>query len=230
MWKSRRRNTSKAKNKKNRTLDAIEREGAGQAIVYRPMGGQAIKRSLVYVEEFQSLDPGTAGVPAIQVFRANGMYDPRVATGGHQPRGFDQFMALYDHFIVLGSKITLHGCNTDTSQSTFLGVTLRDSTITESNAIRDYTEGGMTDVCLLGPLGSNTQVGKVTYSCNPAKYLGRPWNATDLKGSSISDPAEEAYYHIWVQPQAATDAAAVRTSIVIEYFAIFIEGKNPGGS
>lgn len=41
-------------------------------------------------------------------FRANGMYDPEISVGGRQPRGFDQAMALYGTFTVLGSKISVN--------------------------------------------------------------------------------------------------------------------------
>jgi len=34
-------------------------------------------------------------------------YDPEVALGGHQPRGFDQFTDVYNTFTVLGSKISV---------------------------------------------------------------------------------------------------------------------------
>ena len=34
------------------------------------------------------------------------MYDPYAGTGGHQPRGFDDFMGIYGKFTVLGSKCT----------------------------------------------------------------------------------------------------------------------------
>ena len=36
--------------------------------------------------------------------RANGLYDPQVSTGGHQPRGFDEFMTTYDMYTVHGSR------------------------------------------------------------------------------------------------------------------------------
>lgn len=29
-------------------------------------------------------------------YSCNGMYDPQVAVGGHQPYGFDQYMAFYN--------------------------------------------------------------------------------------------------------------------------------------
>lgn len=37
--------------------------------------------------------------------RANDLFDPNYATGGHQPRGFDEFMSIYNEFTVLGSKV-----------------------------------------------------------------------------------------------------------------------------
>jgi len=40
-------------------------------------------------------------------FRANDLYDPDYAVGGHQPYGFDQVMAQYYHFTVLKSKCDL---------------------------------------------------------------------------------------------------------------------------
>ncbi len=48
-----------------------------------------------------TLNPGVAGVAAIQVMTANGLYDPDITGVGHQPRGFDQIMALYNHYTVV---------------------------------------------------------------------------------------------------------------------------------
>ena len=49
--------------------------------------------------------PGTTSTQQFQL-RANGMFDPQTAVGGHQPRGFDEFMEAYDMFTVMGSKIS----------------------------------------------------------------------------------------------------------------------------
>lgn len=40
-------------------------------------------------------------------FRANSVYDPDYALGGHQLMGFDQWAALYNHYRVISSKITV---------------------------------------------------------------------------------------------------------------------------
>ena len=41
-------------------------------------------------------------------FVANGAFDPNLTGVGHQPRGFDQFMAGYETFTVTGSKISVN--------------------------------------------------------------------------------------------------------------------------
>jgi len=63
---------------------------------------QQIKTTLRYAfrTEF-ALNNENAVVTQI---RANDLYDPEVALGGHQPRGFDDFMKIYDKFTVTGSK------------------------------------------------------------------------------------------------------------------------------
>lgn len=38
-------------------------------------------------------------------YRHNGCFDPEVAIGGHQPLAFDQWMSLYENFVVTGCKI-----------------------------------------------------------------------------------------------------------------------------
>lgn len=40
--------------------------------------------------------------------RANDLYDPQFALGGHQPRSFDEYMGLYSTFTVKSSKIMIN--------------------------------------------------------------------------------------------------------------------------
>ena len=54
-----------------------------------------------------SINPGAAGTPAAYVYRANGLYDPDLTGGGHQPRGYDQFTPMYNHWTVVGAKVTV---------------------------------------------------------------------------------------------------------------------------
>lgn len=67
---------------------------------------QSMVATLRYVarKEFQPTNTTTA----VWSFRANGMYDPDEATGGTQPRGFDDYMELYNNFTVQSSKVNVN--------------------------------------------------------------------------------------------------------------------------
>ena len=41
------------------------------------------------------------------VYNLNGLYDPNHTGTGHQPLYFDQLMTIYNHYIVIGAKITV---------------------------------------------------------------------------------------------------------------------------
>lgn len=55
----------------------------------------------------------TSGAIVQQLFRGNSLFDPDVTGVGHQPQGFDQYMTLYQRYIVKGCAIRVHiNCNT----------------------------------------------------------------------------------------------------------------------
>jgi hypothetical protein len=60
--------------------------------------------------EFVKLDADAAGsaVAVQHTFNANSVYDPNQSGTGHQPMGYDEMAAQYNHYVVLGSKITVH--------------------------------------------------------------------------------------------------------------------------
>ena len=57
--------------------------------------------------EYKRIDPAEGGGLAYWVVRANGIYDPDVAIGRHQPLGRDQWALCYYHYTVIGSKCTV---------------------------------------------------------------------------------------------------------------------------
>lgn len=62
---------------------------------------QQLKTKLRYVvrKEFDL----TSGNIVTATMRANDLFDPEVVLGGHQPRGFDEMMNVYETFTVTGS-------------------------------------------------------------------------------------------------------------------------------
>ena len=58
------------------------------------------KVSLTYCDEVEC----QAGL-APKVFRLNSVHDPDVSVGGHQPRGHDQWSAMYSKYCVIGATV-----------------------------------------------------------------------------------------------------------------------------
>ena len=176
-----------------------------------------------------TLNSGSGTADSV-VIHGNSLYDPITAVGGHQPRGFDQLMALYDHFVVIGSKITVSFQATSTSANVYVGIAIRDST-TKTTDFNDYMEGGSVVSKPLALIGATPTV--LSIATSPRKFLGRSKVMSDpeLKGSAAANPAEGYYYHIFcASSNASSDPAAVDVVLNVDYSAVFIEPKVPAQS
>lgn len=193
--------------------------------------GNKLVRTTRYVEKNVVLNPGVGGTADSYVFSANGVYDPNISGIGHQPIGFDQIMNFYDHFVVLGSKITITYLNGASANTIVCGITLSDNSVEIPNASQ-LIENGRCKWTLLSA-ASTTYAGagqgpkRLTMSCNPAKYLGRtkPLSDSQLKGSISANPAEQAYWHVFAEPNTSADAGSVQCHVVIDYIVAYIEPK-----
>lgn len=179
---------------------------------------------LRYVENFQ-VDPGASGLAGSYVFDAGGIYDPNVTSTGHQPRGFDQLMAMYDHYVVIGSQCTLTiTASSSDNVNQIAGLALRDGPSTDTDP-NDYLEAG---TVRSGHLTNEmkTRVFKLGYS--PKRFLGRskPLADPDLKGSSSANPTESAYFHCFSAGLNSTNPSALDCTVVIDYLVVFIEPKD----
>lgn len=201
------------------------------AIQTQPMINKSQKVILDYVDQM-SIDAGTGVVGAYR-FRANGMYDPRFETGGHQPRGYDQWMAFYDHYTVIGSRITVtafSNSNASTSAAAgYIGIMISDSSIAVAGETIDYVmEQGKS---VWKPYTENDGArGVVTCSrtFSAKKFFGctNVLDREDLKGSTTSDPNEQATFHVWQAPvTGAANPTEVYFTVKIRYIAVLTEPK-----
>lgn len=199
-----------------------------RTFVHRSPIARKMVTKLRYAEQVD-LNP-TAGVVAGHIFSANGLYDPNIAVGGHQPRGFDQLMALYDHFVVLGAYITVNYDNTGNAGNALVGIAMRDSATADTD-INDYMETGRVIQKYAG--GSGAPSTTVRMKGNPNKFLGRskPLADSQLKGSASANPTEQVYFHIFAgDTDGLTNLNAIHCSVIIDYIVAFIEPKNPAQS
>ena len=196
-------------------------------------GGTKTKKILRYYATF-TLNPPAGGQADTKIFRANGLYDPEVAIGGHQPRGFDQYMAMYDHYTVTKATAKVYFDN-NAEQSGLLGVIhVRDGAVPLTAPI-DVMEYGMKSVTTLmaANSGSGGSVMKsTTLAVDIAKFLGVKdiLDAKELSGTATSDPSEEVNFHISAFPTNVGDAASINCAVELEYEVWFHEPKNPTSS
>lgn len=176
-----------------------------------------------------ALDP-IAGVTAVHIWAANGVYDPDITGVGHQPRGFDQIMALYDHYVVIGAKITVDFVHdSGNPAATGYGIALRDTSSTDN--INGYIEGGNVVYQYRDAEGGVPT--RLTMTCNPNKFLGRnsPMSDPDLKGGASNNPAELAFFHtFYTNAISAENPSQICACTLLEYTCIFIEPKVPAQS
>jgi hypothetical protein len=186
---------------------------------------------LKYAEHI--LVTGTTGGLGLYVFNASSLYDPNYTGTGHQPRGFDQIMPLYDHFVVLKSTIKVRLVSQTVNSVVMAGVAL-SSTTTNQGDWDDYAEGPMSQVNSTGNLVTygNTSVLEFSLHYDAKSFLGVPDPITSNKnqGTISANPIDNAFYHIFVQDGAESASVNVRALVEIEYHCVFIEPLNPSQS
>lgn len=188
---------------------------------------QSFKCNFIYREQNDlTVNPGAAGITGVHVFSANGLYDPNITGTGHQPTGFDQMMQFYDHYTVIGSKITVTFYNGNSANTVTGLVSLMDTSSTNTD-IQQYVENGR---CVFEELdvSGNSQLGTVTLGCPVSKFLGRKniLSEDNCRGSASANPSEEAYYHVVCAPWATNDVGTIAFVATIEYTAVLTERKS----
>lgn len=199
-----------------------------QTLSIKPAVLKTVQRAtLRYCDRFQ-MDAGTGGVPAIRIFHANGIYDPDNNLGGHQPRGFDQMMQLYDHGVVRYAKIKVYVDNNAENSGMYIGAALLDNQ-SPATDFRDYMEYGLKKGVLVSDTTGAPSAKSFTFGADPNKFLGRasPLSDPQLKNWDSKNAEELASWHIFAYPLNTGDAQPVNIMIELEYEVDFIEPRRP---
>lgn len=180
---------------------------------------------LTYSQEQQfTLDMG--GIVTVRYFRSNGMYDPDKTGLGHQPRGFDNFMALYKNWVVVGSKITVNATHVDSTQAIMSVAVLEDGLTPtwSAGAAANMPETRGTAYRVLQPSGqaSAHQIMRKGFSLRK-DAMGKA-HETEYFGDSGADPNKKYNFCIGTgQVDSALVAGSnIKTLVKIEYSAIFL--------
>lgn len=94
--------------RKSRGTVARRRRNANVSVPRDKLGfPQSMRATLRYTDKMTfELASNTNAI--VSTFRANDLFDPRYALGGHQPRSFDQYMGLFNNFTVTSSTCSVN--------------------------------------------------------------------------------------------------------------------------
>lgn len=162
-----------------------------------------------------------AGFPYVNyVFSANGMWDPNISGTGHQYMGFDQIMAMYAHYTVIGSRIKVTFINKTgdgtADEPIFVGIGLSRIASDTWSSLEQFEEQTGTKMTLINSVQKDGNSRYLTANLNPAKYLGisKPMSEDTLKGTTSANPAESLYYHLFIaSPSGTTPVATIKVEI-----------------
>jgi len=194
-----------------------------------------MKRTLRFVARF-SHDVTVGGAALLRNFSANNIRQPNIdATGSgddlttRQPQGFDQLMAWYREFVVIGSRITVTANTTDTGSATCFGVIAREQSGQISTNPLILLEQQNIRWVNLNNRDAAGSMKTVSHKFSTRKFFGVPKVSADatLHGSATSNPSEEAFFQIYSCPfVTGADTTRVDYQVTIDYIAVFKEPAN----
>lgn len=174
------------------------------------------------------LNSTTAAPLAKHQYRTNSLYDPDYTGVGHQPMYFDTYSAIYDQYVVIGSKITCEFFSNSTVQNALIGIATDDD-ITVSNNVDALMEMNNSISTTLGPLGAEHVTLVSTFE--PQEMFGVDAKSDGSSQTPVgSNPAEESNWVIWSFPEDGASAHSVRAKVTIEFTVKFSELKTPSTS
>lgn len=197
-----------------------------------PTGPNTLVRKLRYVESVV-LNGGASVAAANHFFSANGLFDPNITGTGHQPMAFDQYIAMYDHYKVLSSKMTIHPLanpSASTADNQQIVLIYLDDDITAITNINNMIEQGQTSYMVINS-GASAPPKLTSKSFNSKTFFSNRLSGDSLLGTGSANPVEQAFYNISTAALNGTgDPVSLAVLVVIDYVVSFSERKTLGSS
>lgn len=191
----------------------------------------------------------TGVTPSHRDFTANGLFDPDVTGGGHQPRGYDQMMAIYERYVVTGVKVEVWFSSPDPGQSyvsplPFIMYRETSSTLTSFPDILERPNTVLADGSFPGTESAAGQVG----SASMGKYMCQYFDLVKLKGKGkdraafLSDdsmqgtitanPSDTGIITVgWIRNgPSSVDTCVVAATVRLTYYTTFMQPVQPAES
>lgn len=178
---------------------------------------------LRYAEQTFTLDPGLSGASTAYVFTANGLFDPNITGVGHQPRGFDQYMGLYNYYTCVASRIVLRASPAASETlNLMVGLCPLNNSTANSDSI-DYLESQGCLFEFLRP-GTSSAAKKLQNEVDLKSWydVKSPVDDESLRGNNGTNPSRQVYWHVWASAITSSgNPTALECTVLIEYDVIF---------
>lgn len=170
----------------------------------------------------------TLGAMGQHIFSANNADAPNFTGASHAPMGWDQWGLLFNHYVVVGSKIevTLTSATSGTGFPTVFGIYLTDQTTPPYTSWTQYSEAKKGTHCFLNGNFSNTK--KCTSRFSAKKFFNISDindNVNRIGAATTAAPGDQALFNLWFQTLNGTTAAYSAT-VTIDYIIDFSEPRD----
>ncbi len=190
-----------------------------------------------YVENF-IITSGVAGVFGTSYdYAANGMYDPYLGVGGHQPYGFDELSPWYNSFTVIAVDVAV-SCVAPSNGTTALGVAWRPSAGSFAIAglgISDFCEKDNTRLIYIPPSPANardvtTSLGRFSIARLEGRTEQQILTEGNYTGTSAGNPASVPRLMFATCDLSGASSATCALIIELTYHAVWRGPKTFGQS
>jgi hypothetical protein len=220
---------------KGRTTKKVRYDLGSQETVFTETSTAVLPRSIaprgmpkrMYVKqryfEQVTVDPAAGGATAV-LFRLNSGFDPYFSGVGRQPKGLDQYFALYDKCVVTSSKIVVKAVGPAGTIQGVFGVSLRNDTGVDLT-VANYVEDPSSVHAIANIYDPNQEV-VIKYT---PKWFGDSKTESaqeddELHFSAGADASKQCYAHCFFGAlQSGHDPTAVWLQVFIEYNFCFFE-------
>lgn len=177
----------------------------------------------------------TNAFQAQAIFSLNGLYDPNISGGGHQPLGFDQMMGLYNKYCVLGAKVSILGRPGSTGNTYPMNLIVEQNQLssmqysTPSQPWEKNTAKILTFNSSYQNVYTPSQQVKLNFSAKKTfrtKDRGGLISGGEYNGTSSANPSSEQRLFITYQGQGLQQTtASLYVDVTIEYIVAFHDRK-----
>ena len=158
----------------------------------------------------------SSGARALNIFSANGIYDPDITGVGHQPLYRDQWAAIYSHYVVIGSKITVT-FNSNQTTNQLVGIRGEDDS-TVTSTVTTLMEGNNSVWAIVSQNAGGHNQKTLTMTFEPNENIGVDAKSDGYSTVPVGQNANEAWnYAVWCAAVDGSSTSEVEYAVEIDY-------------